>query len=175
MPDTPNPPTPTPTPTPPAPPPPPTPPGEPLGDGGKAALDAERKARRDAEKAAKELAERLKAIEDKDKSELEKAQALAADLQAKYATAEAQRLRLQVATTHGIGSDDLVLMTGTTEDELAAQARRIVALNTGRAAATAIPAFVPAPGQAAGNGTPPATTPTVDAGRDLYRKKHAKT
>ena len=51
----------------------PEPKPEPLGDGGKAALAAERKARRDAEKSAKELKERLDAIEAEKLSESEKA------------------------------------------------------------------------------------------------------
>lgn len=45
-----------------------------LGDAGKAALDAERKARRDAEKNLKTLQDQLKAREDADKTDLQKAQ-----------------------------------------------------------------------------------------------------
>lgn len=149
--------------------------GEPqLGDAGKAALDAERKAKRDAEKRAKDLEDRLKKIEDKDKSELDKAQAKLAELEKAYADAQAQRLRLQVATEHGIAKDDLVLLTATTEDELAAQAKRITELRADTVAATAPKPFAANPGQAAGNATP-AQTATVAAGRDLYKKQHSAT
>lgn len=150
-------------------------PDEVLGDAGKAALQKERADRKAAEKRAEELDARLKAIEDKDKSELERAQARLAELEKSYATEQQQRLRLQVATAHGITPDDLVLLTGSTEEELTAQATRIAALNANRAAATAAPAFAPSPAQYAGNGTPPAPAATVDAGRELYKKLNAKT
>lgn len=148
---------------------------EPLGEGGKKALEAERQARKAAEKVQKDLEAQLRAIQEKDQTELERAQSRLAELEKNYATAEAQRLRLQVATAHGITSEDLVLMTGTTEEELTAQATRIAALNSNRAAATAPPAFATSPGQLAGNGTPPAPATTVSAGRELYRSKHKPT
>lgn len=162
--------------------------GDSLGDGGKKALDDERKARRDAEKrakdaeqAARDLDARLRAIEDKDKTELEKAQSKITRLEKdhgslseKYATEQAQRLRLQVATEHGVSKDDLVLLTATTEDELVAQAKRIAELNEARGGAKP-PAFASNPGQTAGNAHPPSATATVAAGRELYRKQHNKT
>lgn len=155
---------------------------EPLGEGGKSALDAERKARaaaekaqKAAEKAAEDARKKLQAIEDKDKTELERIQARNAELEKNYATEMAQRLRLQVATQHSIGPDDLVLLTGATEEELTAQATRIAALNGTRAAATAPPTFAPSTGQQAGNGTPVAPTATVTAGRELYRKNKQPT
>jgi hypothetical protein len=63
-----------------------------LGDAGKAALDQERKARRDAEKRAKDVEARLKKFEDDQLSEQEKAVKRAADAEGKVAQAE-QRLR----------------------------------------------------------------------------------
>ncbi|MGB3443882.1 MAG: hypothetical protein WBA97_34525 [Actinophytocola sp.] len=161
-------------PTPPAPvptPPPapaPTPPNEPLGEPGKAALEAERKARKEAEKAAKDFEARLKAIEDKDKSELEKATARLAELEQNYGTERATRLRLEIASEFEIGKDDLVLLTATDEDGLRAQAERVKARND--AAAGRPPA--PLPGQ----GTPPAApkTGSVSAGADEYRRKNQK-
>jgi hypothetical protein len=148
-----------------------TPPDQ-LGDAGIGALQKERADRKAAEKRASELEARLQAIEDQGKSELERAQSRLAELEKNYATEQQQRLRLQVATAHSIGPDDLVLLTGATEDELTAQATRIAALNATRAAATAAPAFAPSPAQHAGNGTPAPPTATVTAGRDLYRSKH---
>lgn len=154
-----------------------TPADEPLGPAGKAALDAERKARKELERQLREANERLQAIEDKDKSELERTQARLAELEKNYAAEQQQRLRLQVATAHGISSDDLVLLTGTTEEELVAQATRIAELNAARAAATAPPAFAPNPAQQAGNASPAPPAATVQAGRELYRatkqKSHA--
>jgi len=151
-----------PVPTPPAQPP---APGDQLGESGKAALDAERKARRDAEKTAKDLEARLKAIEDKDKTELEKATARVAELEQNWTTERATRLRLEIASEFEVGKDDLVLLTATTEDDLRAQAERIKARND--AAAGRPPA--PLPGQ----GTPPAApkTGSVSAGADEYRRR----
>jgi hypothetical protein len=160
-----------PTPTPPAPTRPAT--GEDgLGDAGKAAIKAERDARKaadDARKAAEkerdEFRNRLQALEDKDKSELEKATARLAELEQSYTTERATRLRLQIASEFEIGKDDLVLLTATDEDGLRAQAERVKARND--AAAGRPPA--PLPGQ----GTPPAApkTGSVSAGADEYRRK----
>lgn len=157
-----------PAPTPPAPTPPATGEGD-LGDAGKAAIKAERDARKAAEKALKEIQDRLQGIEDKDKSELEKATARLAELEQNYTTERATRLRLEIASEFDIGKDDLVLLTATEEDALRAQAERVKARNdvvAGRPPA-------PLPGQ----GTPPAApgTGSVSAGADLYRQRHQKT
>lgn len=136
-----------------------------LGDGGKAAIKAERDARKAAEKELKEVQDRLKAIEDKDKSELEKATARLAELEQTYGTERATRLRLEIASEFEIGKDDLVLLTATDEDGLRAQAERVKARND--AVAGRSPA--PLPGQ----GTPPAApkTGSVSAGADEYRRR----
>lgn len=138
-----------------------------LGEGGKAALDAERKAKREAEKRAKQAEDRLQVIEDSQKSDLERAQARTLELEKQYAAAEAQRLRLHIAAEHGVSKDDLILLTGATEDELTAQAKRIADIR-----GAAAPAFAPNPGQAAGNQAPPATA-TVSAGAALYEAHKA--
>ncbi len=57
-----------------------------LGDAGKAAIDAERKSRREAEKRAKDAEAKLKAIEDADASELEKATKRAEEAEARVNT-----------------------------------------------------------------------------------------
>lgn len=141
-------------------------------DAGRRALAAERQRAADEKKRADDLDARLKLIEDKDKTDLERATSTLAELQEKYANSEAQRLRLQVATAHSIGPDDLVLLTATTEDDLNVQAARIAALNAATRAAQSTPPFVPNPGQHAGNGTPVAPKATVAAGRDLFRQRH---
>lgn len=148
---------------------------EPLGPAGLRALQAEREAKAAAERRAAELEARVQQFESANQTELQRAQSRAEQLERDLAAERTQRLRLQVATTHNIGADDLVLLTGSSEDELTAQAQRIAALNASRAAATAPPAFAPSPGQQAGNGTPAQPTATVDAGRELYRKQHKST
>lgn len=155
---------PAPTPAPPAP-----TPDAPLGQGGEAALKAERAARKQAEKDLKDLQDRLKAIEDKDKSELEKATARLAELESSYSTERATRLRLEIASEFGIGKDDLILLTASTEDDLRAQAERIQA----RIASSGLVPPKPLPGQ----GTPPAApnTGSVAAGAALYRQRNQKT
>ncbi len=141
-------------------------------DAGRRALAAERAAVAAEKKRADDLDARLKAIEDKDKTDLERASARVAELEKSYAAEQAQRLRLQVATQHHIGPDDLVLLTGGTEDELNAQATRIAALSAAQAAAAASPTFAANPAQAAGNGTPPTKKTSVASGREMFRQRH---
>jgi hypothetical protein len=90
-----------------------------LGDGGKKALDAERAARRKAEKDAKDLAARLQALEDKDKSELDKLRDENTQLKTQLDTATTQALRLEVAAEKGVKARWL---SGTTREELEAAA-----------------------------------------------------
>ena len=143
-----------------------------LGDAGQRALKAERDARAAAERARKAAEDKLAAIERQNMSEADKAKAEAADWQRRYQEAEAERLRAAVAVRHRVSADDMILLTGTTEDQLEAQAARLSQLTAGQGGATPpAPAFAPNPGQAAGNATPPKTA-TVQAGRDLYRQKH---
>lgn len=156
---------------PPADPAPPQPDPTQLGDAGKAALQAERAAKKAAEKRAADAEARLKTIEDAEKTDLQRAQDRAAELEKTLAEEQRQRLRLQVATQHKIGTDDLILLTGSTEEELTAQATRIAALATAQAAASAPPTFAPNPAQQAGNSVTPPAAPSVASGRDMYRKR----
>lgn len=150
-----------------------TPPSAPatdaLGEPGKAALVAERKRASDAEKLNKELEARLKTIEDKDKSELEKAQQRIAELEKEHGHERTERLRLAAASKHSIPAEYLDLLTGTDEAALEVQAVRLAEL----VKAPKVPAFVPNPGQ----GTPPvaSTEASVAAGAALYRQQHQKT
>lgn len=86
-----------------------------LGDGGKKALDAERKARREAETKAKDLETRLQALEDREKTELQKAIERAETAERKITDAEAKSLRLEVAAEKGVKARWL---TGSTREEL---------------------------------------------------------
>lgn len=74
---------------------------EPLGTGGKAALDAERKAKRDAEKRAKDAEARLKTLEDEKLSETEKLKRDAEEGQklAQSATEKLRRANLLTSLT----------------------------------------------------------------------------
>lgn len=115
------------------------PPQEQLGEAGLKALNAERDARKEAERQIKELkdqlkdakpaAERLKEIEDQQKSELEKANERMAELQAEAAKSATEALRYRIATKHGISDEDAeVFLTGSDEESISKQAERLVAL-----------------------------------------------
>lgn len=108
---------------PPADPPPDKPKDEPLGDAGKAALDKERAARKEAEK---ELAKYRKAEQEKaeaDKSEAEKRTAAEARAEA----AELRALRLEVAHAKGLTPNQAKRLVGATRDELEKDADEILA------------------------------------------------
>lgn len=139
-----------------------------LGEGGKKALDEERKARKAAEKELGELKTRLQAIEDKDKSELERAQSRLQELEQQYGEEKAQRLRLSVASEHSIPADYVDLLTATDEESLTAQAKRVAEL----VKANQAPEYARNPGQGAGSGEP--AKPTVSSGRELYKARHIK-
>ncbi|MGO1562108.1 MAG: hypothetical protein ACTHW7_09800 [Actinomycetaceae bacterium] len=104
---------------------------EQLGEAGKKALVAEREARKAAEKRAADNEMRIREIETAQMSDLEKAQQDAQDWQQKAEAATVTALRFQVASKHGISPDDAdVFLTGTTEEEMTAQATRLAALTT---------------------------------------------
>ena len=103
-------------------------PDEQLGDGGKAALAAERKARNEAEKARKALEAELQKLRDKDLTEAERVANEAKAATARAEAAEARALRLEVAAAKGI---DLALaprLVGATREELEADAEQFKAL-----------------------------------------------
>lgn len=105
--------------------------GEQLGDAGKKALIAEREARKAAEKRAADIEARLREYENAQMSELERAQQQAKEWQQQAETATVTALRFQIASRHGINADDAdVFLTGTTEEEMTAQATRLAALTT---------------------------------------------
>lgn len=98
-----------------------------LGDAGKKALDAERSARKAAEKATADLQKQLDEINRASESALERAQREAKEAQESAAKATADALRFRVAAKHGISDEDADLfLTGTDEANLARQAARLV-------------------------------------------------
>ena len=97
-----------------------------LGDGGQKALDAERKARRDAERESKALAARLAELEDKDKTEVERLTAQVAALTKERDTATVSSARLRVALDKGLTPTQAKRLVGDTEEELAADADELL-------------------------------------------------
>ena len=121
-----------------------------LGDGGKKALDAERRARRQAEKAASDAAARIKEFEDRDKTESQKLTEQLAALKAEAATARAEALRLRVAAELGLPGDLHEFLTGDDEEQVRAKAQKLMAAT---AAATDPRRPAPDPTQGAKQGT----------------------
>jgi hypothetical protein len=104
-----------------------------LGDTGKKALDAERKARRDAERLLKETADRLKVLEDKDKSDSDRLTEKVAQLEKDLATATAKADRYEVALDKGLDMTRAKRLTGTTREELEADADELQTWQAGPA------------------------------------------
>lgn len=115
-----------------------------LGDGGKAALAAERKARRDAEKSQRDLAAKLKEYEDRDKSDSEKAADSLAAAEKRANEAEARALRLEVAAAKGLTPAQAKRLVGGTKEELEADADEILEL-LGGGGAKPVPSNKPKP------------------------------
>lgn len=100
---------------------------EPLGEPGKKALDAERSARKAAEKATADLQTKLDEINRANESAIERAQREAKEAQEAAAKATADAVRFRVAAKHGISDEDADLfLTGTDADTLERQAARLV-------------------------------------------------
>jgi hypothetical protein len=93
-----------------------------LGDAGKKALAAERDARKAAEKATTDALAKVKAFEDAQKTEAEKAAEALTAAQQTAAESAAKALRYEVAAEKGIPLNAAMRLTGTTREELAADA-----------------------------------------------------
>lgn len=99
-----------------------------LGEGGKKALEAERKRAAKAERDLKAMQARLDEIEAAKLSDLEKAQKQATEAAAEAEKARAEVLRYRIAAKHGITDEDAELfLTGSDEETLARQAERLAA------------------------------------------------
>lgn len=105
-----------------------TPEAEPLGEKGVAALKAERLARAAAEKRESDLAAKVKAYEDRDKSDAEKLQEQLAELSGRAAKAERESARLSVIATHQIPAEYHDLVQGADEESLTASAAKVRSL-----------------------------------------------
>jgi hypothetical protein len=99
-----------------------------LGEGGKKALDAERRARQAAEKSAADFKKRLDEIEAANLSELDKAKKQAQEAQEAATRAAADASRFRIAAKHGINDEDADLfLTATDPETLERQAAALVA------------------------------------------------
>lgn len=105
----------------------PKPATEPLGDAGKKALDAERAARKNAEKALADMQDQLKVLQDKDKGDAERMADKAAAAEKRAADAEAKVARLEVAIDKGLTATQAKRLVGSTRDELEADAADLMA------------------------------------------------
>lgn len=98
-----------------------------LAAAGRKALDAERRTRRDAEKRAKDLETRLKAIEDRDKSETERLTETNAQLTRDLTAATVAGARMKVALAKGLTATQAKRLVGDTEEDLALDADELLA------------------------------------------------
>lgn len=98
-----------------------------LGEKGKAALAAERKRANEAERANKDLQKRLKAVEDRDLSELDKAKRDAAEATERANRFERERMQAKVALEKGVPAGLADRLRGDTETEMAADADTLLA------------------------------------------------
>jgi hypothetical protein len=105
-----------------------------------------------------DVSKRLTAFEER----VTAAEKTATETQTELSTTKVELLRSQVALDKGIAKDDLILLTGTTKEELDKQADRIARLSAGSGKI---------PGQGTGGG---ASGGTVAAGRERFDNKHKK-
>lgn len=96
---------------------------KPLGENGEKALKAERDARAAAEKSAAALQKQLDEIAAANLSDLERAQKEAADYKSAAEIATANALRFKIAAEHGITENTDLILTGSDEATLTAQAK----------------------------------------------------
>lgn len=97
-----------------------------LGDAGKRALDAERAARKAAEKERDANAAKLKEIEDRDKSEAEKAAERLAEAEKRAVEVEARATRAEVSASSGVPVDILCGPESADAEKVEAFAKRAI-------------------------------------------------
>lgn len=93
-----------------------------LGEGGKKALDAERAARKAAEKAAADLQAKLDEINRANESELDKARREATEAREQANQAAADAIRFRIAAEKGITDNVDLILTAGDEDTMRRQA-----------------------------------------------------
>lgn len=96
-----------------------------LGDGGKKALDAERKRASEAEKQAKTLQAQIDALNDAKLTETERLQKQLDDLSSEYAKAQIESARNRVATEEQIPAGLVGYLVGDSEDSIRESAKSL--------------------------------------------------
>lgn len=139
-----------------------------LGEGGLKALEAERKARAAAEKAQKALEAKVKAFEDAQKTDADRAAERIAELEQKAA----QATRYEAAEKAGLPLSLAARLNGSTLEEMVADAEQLKQLLAGAAPTPDVPS-TPKPDRRQGGGTDNAVG-TMTAGRDLYKQRNRK-
>lgn len=112
-----------------------------LGEGGVKALAAEREARKASDKLATDLAQKLKAFEDRDKTDAERQSEETETLRRENAELKSGALRSTVAATKGVPA---ALLSGSTQAELEASADALIAF---RGDKSSTPLLVPTEGK----------------------------
>lgn len=102
----------------------------------------------------------------------EEVQAAVADLSTKAAKLEAELARERAARKHGLSDDVLEFLTGTTEEQIEAQAAKLAAKLQPASQETAPPKVVTVP--APSGGVTPSTPPSEENGRALWRAHKAR-
>jgi hypothetical protein len=98
-----------------------------LGEGGKKALEAERAARKAAQKATNDALAKIKEYEDRDKTELERLTEQAAQAKAEADNARTEMMRLKIAANSKLPEEFHEFLTGTDEETVQAQADKLAA------------------------------------------------
>lgn len=98
-----------------------------LGEGGKKALEAERKRASEAERSAKELQAQIDAINDAKLTETQRLEKQLAELQANYQASQIESARNRVIATEGVPASLASFVVGDSEQALQASARALLA------------------------------------------------
>ena len=101
---------------------------EPLGEGGLKALKAEREANKAAKAKIAEYETKIKAFEDRDKTEAEKTAEKLSQLEKDSQTSAAKALRLEVALDKGLPKALATRLQGSTKEELESDADTLLSL-----------------------------------------------
>jgi hypothetical protein len=97
-----------------------------LGEGGKKALEQERRARKAAEKSMKDLQTRLAELEDKDKSEGDKLRDQLKQAEKDRDDARLSVMRLEIASSKGLTPAQAKRLVGATKEDLEADADELL-------------------------------------------------
>lgn len=125
-----------------------------LGPAGEKALEEWKRRAKEAETKAKTAEDRVRTFEDRDKTELEKAQALAARATADADAARTELARARILGEHGLSEADAEFLPPGSEEEMRAAAARLAE----RIAVAAPASTGPRPDPSQGSGRP--VTPT---------------